>query len=76
MRKQIALITGLAVLTAAAGVAVTAHLVAAAGRNDPILGDMNGDRYLDRVYLGTVAPDSCSVIVEYGHAAGFDPPVA
>jgi hypothetical protein len=42
----------------------------AGGRNDAIQGDVNGDGYRDRVYLGTVEPDACSVIVQYGTATG------
>ncbi|HEY0699904.1 MAG TPA: Ig-like domain-containing protein [Micromonospora sp.] len=49
----------------------------AGGRNEPIYGDVNGDGLTDRIYLGVVQPDRCSVIVEYGvEQGGFGRPVA
>ncbi|MEV4760380.1 Ig-like domain-containing protein [Micromonospora sp. NPDC049559] len=49
----------------------------AGGRNEAITGDVNGDGFQDRIYLGSVAPASCSVIVQYGTPSGaLRPPVA
>ncbi|MEV4760382.1 Ig-like domain-containing protein [Micromonospora sp. NPDC049559] len=44
---------------------------------DPVFGDVDGDGFRDRIYLGTVEPGQCAVIVEYGRPGGMlMPPVA
>ncbi|MEQ4301331.1 Ig-like domain-containing protein [Plantactinospora sp. B6F1] len=59
------------IMIAIGGVAGSAPApVWAAGRGDQVLGDVNGDGFTDRVTLGLVRPDLCSVIVEYGTASG------
>jgi hypothetical protein len=49
----------------------------ASGPGEAIWGDVDGDGFRDRVYLGSVQPDRCSVIVEYGRPFGvLLPPAA
>lgn len=71
-RERIAM-TMVLVTTVSTGAVVTAPTAVSASpaaRNEPILGDFNGDMLTDRAYLGSVAPDYCSVVVEYGRAGG------
>ncbi|MGI5212298.1 FG-GAP-like repeat-containing protein [Plantactinospora sp. CA-290183] len=49
---------------------IAPSLVHAGGRGEQIFGDANGDGRTDRMTLGIVQPDFCSVIVEYGVASG------
>lgn len=77
-RRRIAVAVVLTVLAAAGGVGVVPPGPAwAAGRGDQIYGDVDGDGATDRITLGLVQPDFCSVIVEYGNGSGgYRPPVA
>lgn len=78
-RGRIAMLMVMVTAGATAGAVVTGPapvLASPAGRNEPVLGDFNGDSFVDRAQLGSVAPDYCSVVVEYGRADGFAPPVA
>ncbi|MDG4828822.1 Ig-like domain-containing protein [Solwaraspora sp. WMMD1047] len=65
-RKRTALTTASTVLIAATAVVLGPAAAVAGGRGDPIHGDVDGDGLPDRVYLGVIQPDLCSVIVEYG----------
>ncbi|GIG89325.1 hypothetical protein Pen02_42610 [Plantactinospora endophytica] len=59
------------VLVATGGIAGPAPSPAwGAGRGEQVFGDTNGDTFTDRVTLGLVQPDFCSVIVEYGTSTG------
>ena len=72
--KRIAVAVVLATVAAVGGVAPAAR---AAGPGEAFYADVNGDGYRDRVFLGTVAPGSCSVIVQYGRPLGvLLPPIA
>ncbi|MEE6257781.1 Ig-like domain-containing protein [Plantactinospora sonchi] len=64
-----------AVTAAAAFVATPSAVAERAG--DPIYGDFNMDMIRDRVVLGAINPNLCSMIVEYGAGQGvFVPPIA
>lgn len=65
-----------AVLLALVTVAALPGAAVAGNQNQPIVADLNGDGYRDRVTLGQVgATPTCTVTVEYGTAAGaFGPP--
>ncbi|GAB3962694.1 FG-GAP-like repeat-containing protein [Plantactinospora veratri] len=59
------------VLVASLGIAGPAPAPTwAGGRGEQIFGDVDGDGFGDRVTLGLVQPDLCSVIVERGTASG------
>jgi hypothetical protein len=64
------LVVLLATVLGGAGVLTPTPAVWAGGRGEQILGDVNGDGFVDRVTLGLVQPDFCSVIVEYGTESG------
>jgi hypothetical protein len=69
-RKRTALTTTSLVVIAAAAVVLGPSVAIAGGRGDPIHGDVDGDGLPDRIYLGIIQPDLCSVIVEYGLPGG------
>lgn len=70
-RKRTALLTVAILLVTVGGVGGPTPAPAwAGGRGEQILGDVNGDGLTDRVTLGVVDPDLCSVIVEYGTPSG------
>jgi hypothetical protein len=77
-RKPTALLAVMLLVTAIGGVVLPVPSPAwAGGRGEQILGDVDGDGFADRVTLGIVEPDYCSVIVEYGtEDGGFRLPVA
>ena len=77
-RKRTAVVVVMVIVAAVGGVGTVAPSPAsAAGRGEQIFGDVNGDGFTDRITLGLVQPDFCSVIVEYGTASGdYRPPVA
>jgi len=50
---------------------------AAGGPGEPIFGNFNQDEFPDRVVLGAINPDLCSIILQYGAGPGvFVPPIA
>ncbi|MEE6257779.1 Ig-like domain-containing protein [Plantactinospora sonchi] len=69
-RKRTALLTAAMLLVTAGAVVGRAAPAWAGGRGEQIIGDVNGDGFTDRVTLGVVDPDFCSVIVEYGTPSG------
>ncbi|GAA3748275.1 hypothetical protein GCM10022225_35310 [Plantactinospora mayteni] len=70
-RRRTAMVVVVVVLVALGGVAGPTPTPAwAAGRGEQVLGDVNGDGFTDRITLGLVQPDLCSVIVEYGTSSG------
>jgi hypothetical protein len=74
--KRIAISVVMAVAVSVGAVGVAAPAARAGGIGEPIFGNFNGDEFPDEAFLGSVAPDSCSVIVTYGAAPGvFSPPV-
>lgn len=77
-RRRTAMAVIIMIVVAVGGVSGPAPAPAwAAGRGEQLLGDVNGDGLTDRITLGLVQPDFCSVIVEYGTASGaYRPPVA
>ncbi|GAA3726622.1 hypothetical protein GCM10022225_04750 [Plantactinospora mayteni] len=77
-RRGTAVLAVLTLVVAIIGVGVLVPTLAwAAGRDEQISGDVNGDGRTDRITLGVVQPGLCAVIVEYGMASGgFRPPVA
>ncbi|MFC6022310.1 FG-GAP-like repeat-containing protein [Plantactinospora solaniradicis] len=77
-RRRTALAIVIVVVAATGGAVAWAPPRAWAGaRGEQVLGDVNGDGFADRITLGLVQPDFCSVIVEYGTASGdFRLPVA
>ncbi|MFY1672975.1 FG-GAP-like repeat-containing protein [Plantactinospora sp. WMMB334] len=70
-RRRTALAMVIVVVAATGGgVAWAPPLAWAGGRGEQVFGDVNGDGFTDRVTLGLVQPDFCSVIVEHGTASG------
>ncbi|MFY1687621.1 Ig-like domain-containing protein [Plantactinospora sp. WMMB782] len=70
-RRRTALVVVLVLVVVTGGTVVWAPPAAwAGGRGEQIFGDVNGDTFTDRITLGLVQPDLCSVIVEYGTASG------
>jgi hypothetical protein len=70
-------ITAAVVLATVAAVGAVAPAARAQTPGDAIFGDVDGDGYQDRVFLGTTAPSSCSVVVQYGRPRGvLLPPAA
>ncbi|MEV4760381.1 FG-GAP-like repeat-containing protein [Micromonospora sp. NPDC049559] len=67
----------LAITATVGGVGVFAPVARAGAPGEAIWGDVNGDGFIDRVFLGNVQPSSCAVIVEYGRPDGvLLPPTA
>ena len=67
----------LATMMVAVGLGVGASPARAGGPGEPVLGDYNNDGITDSVALGSVNPNLCSTIVEYGSAPGdYLPPIA
>ncbi|MFY1672974.1 Ig-like domain-containing protein [Plantactinospora sp. WMMB334] len=59
------------------GLAAPAPVSWAAGPGETVYGDFNADGILDAAQLGSVNPDRCSTIVQYGTASGtLLPPIA
>ncbi|WP_422773437.1 FG-GAP-like repeat-containing protein [Plantactinospora sp. WMMC1484] len=70
LRRRTALVVVMVIVAATGGAVARAPLAWAGGRGEQVLGDVNGDGFTDRITLGLVQPDFCSVIVEYGTASG------
>ncbi|MBE1484743.1 Ig-like domain-containing protein [Plantactinospora soyae] len=77
-RKRTSIVIVMVIVAAMSGTGLMAPSpVLAGGRGEPIFGDVNGDGTVDRLTLGIVQPDLCSVITEYGRpGGGYAPPVA
>ncbi len=77
-RRRTAMVTVIMMVAAVGAVGSMPPTAAwAAGQGAQIFGDVNGDGIIDRITLGVIEPDLCSVIVEYGIAPGvYQPPVA
>ncbi|MFY1687620.1 Ig-like domain-containing protein [Plantactinospora sp. WMMB782] len=58
------------------GLAAPAPVTWAAAPGETVYGDFNADGILDAAQLGSVSPDRCSTIVQYGSASGTLPPIA
>lgn len=75
--RRIATLTVLTTVAAFAATPSVSTPAAAAGPGDPIFGNFNMDAFPDRLVLGAIAPNLCSMIVSYGAGSGvFVPPIA
>lgn len=70
-------ISTVVVLAMAAGLGGIAPAARAQTPGDPVFGDVDGDGFRDRIFLGTIQPGQCSVVVQYGRPDNvLLPPVA
>jgi hypothetical protein len=74
--KRIAISIVMTAVAAVGAVGAAAPAARAGGVGAPIFGDLNADGFIDTSILGFVAPNFCSVIVNYGGPPDvFIPPV-
>jgi hypothetical protein len=74
--KRIGMSVVMAVAVSVGAVGAAAPAARASGIGESIFGNFNGDQFRDEAILGAVAPNFCSVIVNYGRPPGvFIPPV-